>query len=396
MAYQTVSNLLEQLPRTHRPTLPPLATISRDADVIASLQAAYRSVIADIEREKAGRQAIDKTAAIQFKAYKDRRLKRQQDLAGLNAALEQMQKDTGHAPVQSSKSFVDEDTQEELLRKNSELNVKLQRFQRREVEIRNAIETLENEDLQDEVLIDSDENKESVDNMEDVKEEIELIREANENLRSRRDELKLKEAEYQWYNEEIIQKKGKIGEEKGVLGQKCRQMQKQLKEKDTEYWNLLSRRKLLDDHFADVNKQIELLRDENRFLQDETENLKILEKNLDEQEKINAMLQDKLQMVYGQVPDEYAAASDDRGSSAIQHVPYTNPIKKSYVGKIVPTSKSSTVIKKNHQKIIQLEQKEKSLRQITETVNSGTYGHMNTSQGTPESRSIVFKLKSLD
>lgn len=376
--------------------MPPFTTLTGDAAVVSCLQEAHNQVMMAIEAELKRKKVSERSFEDHVKIYKERTKKRKQDLADITEKVKIMESNIKNMFSFKGKSFCLEEGESGDERRRTELEIKLQRWQLKEIELKREIEILQKEKSEEDLLLTT--NKEAIDEngLEDLVEEMELIREANDMLKSQKEILQLKTEELQLCLEDQQLTKGEIGARKGELGKKVRDMATKTKKNSERYWELLATQQSIDAELKNIDQQMEDLRVDNLFLQQETDQLELLERGLDEQEKINIMLEDKLRTLNSKLNGDQALPfiREQTTPSKSRKSPNKQSASKSYVAKIAPTSKSSTIIKKNNEKIIDLERKAEELKQLL--VAAAPNPHPVSEQKlTQRKRSLATVLKSL-
>lgn len=375
------------LPAEHRPELENWESFHSDSQALNYLQQTFNELCSRVDAGIKVKALADRQLADHTKAFKERQKKRKADEAELEARIAALRttQDTHNG---TEKGILQDEDEQVAEKRREELNIKLQRWKLKEAELKSAVDLLEAENGESlEVNVFS-----PTEPLDEIIEEINLINEANENLKNQKENLELKHAEVQYYLDEIQLAKNGIQNEKGDLGKKISQMKVKNKKDEDKLWELLATHEALHEEIQAVDKEMEALRDDNQYLQAETEQLEVLSKGLDEQEQINIMLEEKLRALTAKLNNQPYLQELETTSKSAHQKSATKPAQAKL---IAPTSKSSSIIKKNSQLISELEKKAQvTQRQSKE--QSPAQPVFSRPQTPADSKSIASRLKSLN
>jgi chromosome segregation ATPase len=386
-AYATMQNLMATVPGDKRPKTVAVECFSSDTEALAEMQRVFTRLTETIEANLKEKSAVDRQLADRTQGYKERKAKRQSEIKELESKIKALRE---REEAQQS-SFIErgivEDDDAVAEKRREELAMKLQRWRVKEAELKTAVDFLKRENGE---TIDVD-FLSPAEPLDDMIEEINLITEANENLKAHRENLELKHAEIQLYLDEIQVVKSEIMSEKGDLGKKINQMKHKNKKDESRLWELLATHEALYGEIQSIDKEMENLRDENQTIEAETDQLEMLAKGLDEQEQINIMLEEKLRVLTAKltnhpVPQDLLATPKSNHEKSVT--------KLTQASMIAPTSKSSSIIKKNFKVITELEKKAQMLKQVDRDDVPLEYDAPKP-HAAPQKKPLMVRLKSL-
>lgn len=175
-----------------------------------------------------------------------------------------------------------------------ELENKIRRWRQKKISAEKRLAELEGRERSDAIQKAQENSVDSESTEDQLSEELQMLRSQNEELLHAKNSLLNYQMDVHAVEDEFANQYGELNNAQNNLTRRIKEVSVKNKKNEDYYWNLLLKQQQLESDHSEIDEELEKLRHLNKVYQEETQKIADFQKNLDDKERLNIMLEEKL------------------------------------------------------------------------------------------------------